>query len=177
MSVDAGTDQAAQHRLVLLRHAKSSWKEEDLDDADRPLAPRGRRDATAAGHWLAQHVGVPDLVLCSTAVRTRQTWELASEAEPDVLAAAPVQLEAAVYEARPKTLLELVRRLPEDVGTVVLVGHSPGVPDLADRIWDVGRGSVGDFPTCALASFTLDRPWADLGARTATLDAYAVPRG
>ena len=58
---------------MLLRHAKSSWKD-DLPDVERPLSPRGRRDAAVAGRWLAEHVGRPDLVLCSVAVRTRQTW-------------------------------------------------------------------------------------------------------
>jgi len=170
---DAGT---SPRRLVLLRHAKSSW-DHDLPDAERPLSGRGRRDAAAAGHWLAAHVGRPDLVLCSPAVRTRRTWARACEAEPDLLEA-PVRLEPAVYQAWSDTLLALLQEQPDEARTVVLLGHSPGVPDLAERL---NRGSgtapVGDFPTSATAVFTVTGPWSALGPGSAALEAYAVPRG
>lgn len=168
---------APEHRrLVLLRHAKSSW-EDDLPDAERPLSPRGRRDAAAVGHWLAAQVGRPDLVLCSPALRTRQTWTRVCEAGPDVLGTAPVRLEPAIYQASTTTLLALVRELAEDLATVLLVGHAPGLPDLAHRLAATGGGEpLGDFPTSAVAVLRVGR-WAELGVGTAALDAYAVPRG
>lgn len=177
MGDSAGTGPPAARRLVLLRHAKSSW-EHDQPDVDRPLTARGRRDAAAAGHWLAAHVGRPDLVLCSTAVRTRQTWAGACQAEPDVLGTAALRLEAGIYQAWPDTLLELVRRVPDARATVVVVGHGPGVPELAEQLSRFcGNAPVGDFPTAAVAVLAVEGRWADLGPANARLLAYAVPRG
>src|ERR1700735_5163878 len=93
-------------RLILLRHAKSAWPD-DVPDHDRPLAPRGRRDAPVAGRWLRQSDHVPDRVLCSTARRARETWQLAEEklgADPQTL------LEERVYNASTADLLDLARR-------------------------------------------------------------------
>ena len=177
MGNEAGSAGSGPRRLVLLRHAKSSW-EDDLPDAERPLAPRGRRDAAAAGHWLAEHVGRPDLVLCSTSVRTRQTWALAAEAEPDVLGPASVRFEQAIYEAWSDTLLSLVRGLPSEVTTAVLVGHGPGLPDLADRLnRGSGSGPLAAFKTSAIAVFGVTGSWDALDPGTATLSAFALPRG
>lgn len=177
MSADPGAITTPLRRLVLLRHAKSSW-EQELPDADRPLSPRGRRDAAEAGHWLAAHVGRPDRVLCSTAVRTRQTWARVREAEPALFDTVPVRFEPTIYEAWSDTLLDLARQLPADVVTAVLVGHGPGLPDLAERLNRVsGDGPIGKFKTCAVASFAVVGAWADLGPDSAVLTAYAVPRG
>jgi phosphohistidine phosphatase len=172
-----GRDGPQARRLVLLRHAKSS-REEGLADVDRPLSPRGRRDAAAAGSWLAAHVGRPDLVLCSPAVRTRQTWAQACEVDPGGLGTAPVRFEAAIYEAWSDALLDLARALPDDVATAVLVGHGPGLPDLAERLNRVsGDGPLGKFRTSAVAVFTFAGLWEDLGPGTTRLTAYEVPRG
>jgi phosphohistidine phosphatase len=177
MEQEPGSPRPPLRRLVLLRHAKSSWEHEQ-PDADRPLSGRGRRDAAEAGRWLAAHVGRPDLVLCSTAVRTRQTWARACEAEPDVLGTVPVRFEAAVYGAWSDTLLDLARELPDAVSTAVLVGHGPGLPDLAERLNQVsGDGPLGKFRTSGIATFAVFGPWAELGPGSAALTAYEVPRG
>lgn len=177
MSATPGASAPTTRRLLLLRHAKSS-REHDLPDLDRPLSPRGRRDAAATGTWLAEHVGTPDLVLCSTALRTRQTWDRVREAEPDVLGNVPVRLEAAIYEAWSDTLVDLVHGLVSEVRTAVLVGHGPGLPDLAERLNRVsGDGPIGTFRTSAVAAFSVDGSWDELGPGTARLTAYAVPRG
>lgn len=170
------------HRLVLLRHAKSSWADEGSADVDRPLAERGRRDAGAVGRWLVDHDHVPELVLCSTATRTRQTWARAAAGGGDRLAAVPVRHVDAIYQAWPDTLLDLVRSLPEDVGTALLVGHAPGVPELADRLQRVSGdqplgASADGFPTSALAVLEVRGPWAGTGPGTARLLAYEVVRG
>ena len=181
MEADRGADPDENARppgrLVLLRHAKSSW-DGDLPDHGRPLSDRGRRDATAVGHWLAAHVGAPDLVLCSSAVRTRQTWARATQAEPLVLGRAPVRVEDAIYQAWPDRLLALLHDVGRTAGTVVLVGHAPGVPDLADRLNRVtGPAPVGEFRTSAVAVFAVTGAWSELGPQNATLTTSAVPRG
>ena len=166
----------ADRRLVLLRHAKSSW-EDDLPDVERPLAPRGRRDAAEAGRWLAAHVGRPDLVLCSTAVRTRQTWARVAEAEPDALGPVEVRLEPSIYEAWSDTLLDLARTLPapSDGGPRRPRPRPPRPRGTTDR--GSGSGPLPAFKTSAIAVFAVTGPWRTLDPGTAALTDFALPRG
>ena len=113
-------------QLIVLRHAKSAWPD-GVPDHDRPLAGRGRRDAPAAGRWLAESGHVPDRVLCSTAQRARETWKLA-EAE---LGTHPKTVyEDRVYGASAAELLDLAHEMPESVQTLMLVGHDPAMREL-----------------------------------------------
>ncbi|MFD9541912.1 SixA phosphatase family protein [Streptomyces sp. NPDC060022] len=116
----------SSRRLVVLRHAKSAWPD-DVGDHKRPLAPRGRRDAPAAGCWLREAGCVPNLVVCSTTRRTRQTWALVSD---ELEAGTPVTHDARLYQASAWELLGVVRDIPAQVRTLILVGHNPGVQDL-----------------------------------------------
>ena len=116
---------SSKRTLVLLRHAKSAWP--DLPDHERPLAPRGRRAAPVMGRWLRQAACVPDYVLCSTARRARQTWQLAEGA---LRKKPPVIFEHGIYGASAAGLLDLVRHAPSAARTVVVVGHEP-----LFRIW------------------------------------------
>ena len=116
-----------EHTLILLRHAKSDWSGDEAD-VDRPLAKRGRRQAPAIGRWLAAHIDGIDLAVVSPAARARSTWDLVS-AELDVLP--PIRIDDRVYAASDQQLLRVVRELPDAVKTVVLVGHNPGLEDLA----------------------------------------------
>ncbi|MQA77186.1 MAG: histidine phosphatase family protein [Streptosporangiales bacterium] len=165
-------------RLVVFRHAKSA-RPTDIDDHDRPLAPRGERDASAAGRWLDAAGWTPDTVLCSTAVRARHTWRGAA----DVLSATPpVTYERRLYLADVPTLVDLVRATPDDVGTLVLVGHNPGLEDLVvtlagGAVGDAGERVEAKFPTSAIAVLTVPGAWSALGPRVATLVEVAVPRG
>ena len=118
--------ESAGRKLVLLRHAKSAWP--DLPDHERPLAGRGRRDAPVMGRWLRTAGHVPDQVLCSTARRARETWQLA---QPGLGAAPPVSFEDRVYGASAAQLLDLARHAPPAVKTLLIVGHDPGIPGLA----------------------------------------------
>ncbi|MHB1431629.1 MAG: SixA phosphatase family protein [Streptosporangiaceae bacterium] len=170
--------------LVLLRHAKSAWPE-GVPDHDRPLAGRGRRDAPAAGQWLRRAGHIPDLVLCSTAARARQTWQLA---EDEIGARPPVTFEAEVYGATADSLLDLIRRLPAAARTVVVVGHDPALPDLALALADGPDGqpppaAVADadrirvkFPTAAMAILEIDGGWAAAGPGGARLAGFVTPR-
>jgi phosphohistidine phosphatase len=160
--------------LYLLRHAKSSWDDPALSDHERPLAPRGRRDAKR----IAKHVGRiglrPELVLCSTAVRTEQTLDLLRPK----LGQVAVQVEEQLYGASSETLLERIRSVPDQVGSVLLIGHNPGLHDLALTLAssgaDLGRLEA-KFPTAALATLALAR-WSNLSEGNAELVAYVVPK-
>jgi phosphohistidine phosphatase len=156
-------------RLVLLRHAKSAWPA-DLADHQRPLASRGRREAPLAGRWLAEHVGGIDLVVCSTATRTRQTWDLV-RAE---LAAEPAfRAEDRVYEAGAGDLARVVRELPPTAGTALLIGHNPGLEDLVGTL-------TGDWPTmltATIAVLSVPGEWSDVTPGGLTLTALETPRG
>ena len=117
---------SSTRQLILLRHAKSAWPE-DVPDHERPLAPRGRRDAPAAGGWMREAGYVPDRVLCSTARRARETWQLAEEklgAHPETV------FENRVYGASSAELLDLARETPAQVGTLLIVGHDPAMRGL-----------------------------------------------
>jgi phosphohistidine phosphatase len=165
-------------RLVVLRHAKSA-RPEGVPDHERPLAPRGLRDAPAAGRWLAEADCRPDLVLCSTARRTRQTWELAA-AE---LGSTPlVRYEPRLYAADDQTTLDVVREVTADVGTLLLIGHNPGLQDLILLLADEALGGTMQraqtkFPTSAVAVLTWRGTWSALAPGAALLTDLAVPRG
>ena len=141
------------HTLILLRHGKSDWSGSEPDH-DRGLTGRGRRQATEAGDWLAGHPA-PDLAVVSTARRAVLTWRSASAELPT---APPVRTEPRVYAAAAQHLLEVVRELPEEARTVVLVGHNPGLEDLVELL----TGQVVRMPTSALAVLDLEGPWGAL---------------
>jgi phosphohistidine phosphatase len=163
--------------LYLLRHAKSSWADESVPDLQRPLAPRGRRAAQQLAQHLRDHRIAPEVVLCSPALRTRQTLELI---QPGLGAQAEVLIEDDLYGAGEDQLLARLRSLPDDVSSVLLIGHNPGIQDLAVLL--VGGGADRDqlrakFPTAALATIGVARGWAELGPGKAKLVAFRVPRG
>jgi len=141
-------------RLLVLRHAKAEAGL-GLADHERPLAERGLRDSAAMGDFLRARGLLPDLVLCSTALRTRQTLER-------LRLEAPVRFERAIYTGDGHDLLELVHLAgaeAEDAGTILLVGHTPAVHEL---VITTGNESVEDFPTCALGVIELES-WAAHG--------------
>ncbi|MFJ7272650.1 SixA phosphatase family protein [Streptomyces sp. NPDC099050] len=169
-------------RLVLLRHAKSAWPP-GVADHERPLGPRGLRDAPAAGRWLRDAGSVPELVICSTARRARETWALAAG---QLDAAVPVRFDERVYAAEPDELLEVVAEVAEEVGRLLLVGHNPGLEDLALSLAreavDVAEAAVIErlsekFPTSAIAVLACPGPWPELAPGSARLTDFAVPRG
>jgi len=162
--------------LCLLRHAKSSWADDDLPDRDRPLTTRGRKAAAGVGAYLAERALAPELVLCSPALRTRQTLDLLRPGLPE---AVEVSVEEDLYGAPADALLDRLRRLPDQVGGVLLVGHNPGVQQLAAALAPAAaRQRLAEhFPTAALAVLALrDGGWPDLGRRPAELVDYRVPR-
>lgn len=165
--------------VILMRHAKSSWDTPGQADIARPLNGRGRKDAKRMGELIAERKLVPDLVLCSSAERTRETLALV---EAGIGASLSARLEAAIYLAEPRVLLGLLRALPESVSRVMLLGHDPGIPGLALTLTKGLRGPLLDrikekFPTGALAVLSTDlESWAALRPGTCRLDAIFVPR-
>jgi len=164
--------------VFLLRHAKSQRNDTDAADFDRPLSGRGRRDAPRMGAWMGRQGLQPDLVLCSDAVRARQTWEAAA---PELHSTAPVLFERALYMASATALLNRLRRLPDTVRSVLLIGHNPGLETLAialaspDGSPELERMRT-KFPTSALVrlDMALDH-WRQLGPRAARLTLFAAP--
>jgi phosphohistidine phosphatase len=157
----------AEHTLILLRHAKSDWSGEEPDIA-RPLAKRGRRQAPDTGRWLADNIHGIDLAVVSPASRARSTWELVSaELHPPP----STRLEDRVYAASGRELLDVVRELTEDLDTVVLVGHNPGLEQLVRLL----TGERVALPTSAVAVVALPGEWAGAGQTPAALKISGRP--
>ncbi|MEW2572092.1 histidine phosphatase family protein [Streptomyces sp. NPDC047070] len=166
-------------RLVVLRHAKSAWPD-DVPDHERPLASRGRRDAPAAGRVLADADCLPDLALCSTAVRARETWELAAA---EWGTPPPVRHDGRLYAAEVADLLEAVREAPAEAETLLLIGHNPGLEELVltlagDSLDDALDDVRMKFPTSAIAILAWHGlGWESLGPGAALLTDVIVARG
>ena len=163
-------------RLFLLRHAKSAWDDPALRDRDRPLAPRGRKAAKRVGRWAKKHGVRPQLVVCSSALRARQTLERILPALGDPA----VWFEVTLYAAAADTLLARVRALPEEVEEAMLVGHNPGLMDLALLLAAPGparKRARSNVPTGALVELELQAErWADVEPGDAQMTRFVVPR-
>ena len=167
----------ATRTLHLLRHAKSSWDDVSLDDHDRPLSKRGRRSAEAvAAHFSKEPVAV-EWVLGSTALRVRET------VEPLLAALKPSRIlfDRKLYLARSATLLDQLRKIDDGIAAVLLVGHNPGLHELAlalaeARSLDALPPITGKFPTGALASFEIAASWRRVVPGDAKLLSYRSPR-
>ena len=164
-------------RLALVRHAKSSWADPDIADHDRPLNARGRRAAALVGQHLPAAGVHPDLVLCSSATRARQTLEL-FQLVPTI----DVLIEDQLYGAGSHELLARVRRIPAWVSSAVLIGHNPGLEELAFLL--VGSGASEDrarmaekFPTGAVAvvAFNADS-WSAIEPGSGELVHFLTPK-
>ncbi|MGH3426318.1 MAG: SixA phosphatase family protein [Pseudonocardiaceae bacterium] len=155
--------------LILLRHAKSAWPK-DTADVARPLATRGRRDAPAVGLWLRERAPRIDLVVCSTAVRAVQTWDLAAS-QLDLIPR--VRYEQRLYGASAEDLLTATVELPLKTSTAVLVGHNPGLEDFLTLL----TGAEEELKTSAIAVITTPCDWKQNGDGSWTLQTLATPRG
>jgi phosphohistidine phosphatase len=168
-------------RLFLLRHAKSSWADAFVEDFERALNKRGRKAAASLSKWLKSHNMEPELVLCSAATRTRQTLELIQ----DGLKTRPeISIERRLYLADGGVLLtrlsELDARTPLPA-SVLLIGHNPGLEDLALRLIPPAETATrarieAKFPTCAFVALRfVSENWGRIGPANATLEAYRIP--
>ncbi|KLO30653.1 SixA phosphatase family protein [Mycobacterium haemophilum] len=165
-------------RLVLMRHAKSSYPPgfpDQIADHDRPLAPRGVREAGLAGDWLRANVPAVEEVLCSTATRARETL-VRSGIE------APVRYTERLYAAAPGTVIEEINAVSDEVTTLLVVGHEPTISAVALAL--AGAGTNNDaaqristkFPTSGIAVLHVAGCWQHLELEGAALVAFHVPR-
>ncbi|GAA4355085.1 SixA phosphatase family protein [Angustibacter luteus] len=168
----------AERQLLVVRHAKSD-QNAGVADHERPLNDRGRRDAPALGRWLTEHGLRPDLVLCSSAERARQTWELAAAELDD---APPVDVRDALYETSASGVLTQLREVDDHVRVVAVVGHEPTQSAVASAL----AGSADPraeqalregFTTSGVAVLELAGPWRELAPGSCRLTAFAAPRG
>jgi len=167
-------------RLMLLRHAKSDWSQPGLGDRARPLNPRGRKAAPKVGAYMARHALVPDLVVTSTATRVRETLDLVL---PAFKRPPKVKHDARVYEAESDALLDVLKETPFEIQSLLLVGHNPGLAELAELLIASGKTEArtrlaAKFPTAALAviDFAGD-DWGKLRPRSGRLERFIVPKG
>jgi phosphohistidine phosphatase len=165
--------------LYLLRHAKAVAQDEGFADRDRKLIEKGRQAALTIADWIEQHELRPDLVLCSPSARTRETLDLilaAFRRRPELV------YEQEIYLADADKLLERLRKLPDSVGRVMIVGHNPGLQELAVSLADTKAGPLAaklalGLPTATLVRFEVVTEWAALTKRGARLIAVVSPKG
>jgi phosphohistidine phosphatase len=167
---------ATRRQLILLRHAKA--EKDGPSDHERELAPAGRRDATEVGRRLRAAGLSPDLAIVSPSTRTRQTWQRVAA---ELRSSAQERFEPALYDNEADGVLELVRAVPDDVGTLLLVGHNPSVEELASQL-DDGRGDASarqamtaGFSTSALAVLSHGGSWGLVARGRLRVESF-VPR-
>jgi phosphohistidine phosphatase len=166
-------------RLLLLRHAKAERLPGGGPDRDRVLTARGRDDAKTIGAYLVRHRAVPDRALVSPAARTRETWELLSQA---FRTAPPADFEDCLYDASPETLLGAIRDTRAGAATLLVVAHNPGMQELASLLVATGdidaRERLGrGFPTAALATITFAaEAWSDVHTNGGRLEHFVTPK-
>jgi phosphohistidine phosphatase len=163
--------------LHLLRHAKSSWKDPALDDHERPLSKRGRETAKIIGAYLRREKIRPDLVVCSSAVRARQTLAPISKE----IKLPKVVLEKEIYEVPQRKLWKVIWTLPETAECVLMIGHNPAFHELALALADAkSRAHLpsieAKFPTGAMATFRFDGAWKELRPSGAAVSAFTSPK-
>ena len=167
--------------LSILRHAKSSWDNPGLDDHERPLARRGLRDAARIGGFIRDSALVPDLVLCSDAVRARATLTLVLA---EIATAPPrIVLDDALYLAEPSLLVARIASIEPATRHAMVVGHNPGLHALALALSGTGERELlatlaAKLPTAGLAVLDLDiEAWAEIGPGRGRLRAFVTPKG
>jgi len=159
-------------KLSIIRHAKSSWDDPVIADFDRPLNPRGMRDAPLMAARLAANGILPDRIISSPAKRaicTARTFAKELALEPAV-----IEPDERLYLASADTLLDIIRDQDRSVGSLMLFGHNPGLTELVHRLGDC---PLSNLPTCACAIFRIDgEDWAGTSRRTAHLEIVDYPK-
>ena len=146
--------------VLLMRHAKSSWKDKKLEDIERPLNKRGKKDAGRMGHLMKEKELVPELILCSSAVRARSTAELFAEKSGYT---GEIRYLDSFYMAEPMIYAEAVHSLPDELNQVMLIGHNPGMEGLVQIL----SGKVESLPAGAIARMALTiEHWSDFDYNT-----------
>lgn len=171
-------DGVVARQLLIVRHAKSAWDDPGIDDHDRPLAPRGEKALDRMGRHLADVASPPEVVLCSTAHRAVATLAGVRSALPSD---AEVQYEHDLYLAGAAALVDRLQRIDETVASAMIVGHNPGLHDLALLLAESGDPELvtrleATLPTGAIATIEFPEPWSDIGHRSGRLVGLFTPR-
>jgi len=158
--------------LMLLRHAKSDWKDDSILDIERPLSARGKKNAIKMGKWLSQNNLMPDLIIASPAVRAQQTLRrICNECS-----ASSVTVDK-LYMADVEQLLEVLAEAPVSAERVMIIGHNPGLETLLNLLLnDRSKEETQLFPTCALAHLIMPEDWSELSPGSAHLRQFATPK-
>lgn len=181
MTKTSGEAPIALHQLLLLRHAKSSWDDASQPDHERPLSGRGRRAAKAMGHTMRDLGLAPDVVLVSTATRTLQTLQALEPWDETPL----TERLDVLYLADPPKLLGVLHAVADTARSVLLIGHNPGLHELAillvgpqamTQANEMTRRLAERYPTGALAEFAIPGPWSTLGEGGGRLLRFLMPR-
>jgi len=165
--------------VSLYRHAKSSWDDPALEDFDRGLSKRGQKSAPAMGAFLRENALMPELVICSPAQRTRETFDLTFGQRND---APNLRFDERLYHASSATMLDLLRNLPAEIENVMILGHNPGLHALALDLFSHGDADAVDavcrkFPTCGLAIVDIELgDWGSLGVGEGYLRSFMTPK-
>ena len=162
-------------RVILLRHAKSSWSDPPLRDHARPLNKRGRRSADLIGRWLSEKGLRPDIAFVSSSERTLETWRLTGQQLGDP----KTSVRREIYEATPETLLATLASAPQHADTVLLLGHQPGIGALAQFLLRAPPSDADfiKYPTAAVAVIDLPiETWTEIQWNSGDLVEFFVPR-
>lgn len=166
------------HRLILMRHAKSAWPE-GVSDFERPLAPRGEAAAPLMGRWLGEQEFVPDVALVSSALRTRATWAAVA---PELIGT-PARFEPKIYNARVEMLLDILRAQPASAKTVLMIGHNPGMQELAHGLANPEQSDLDalgrlarKFPTAGVAVLESEAGFGKAAPHSMRLMTFITPR-
>jgi phosphohistidine phosphatase len=164
-------------RLILFRHAKADWPK-GASDIERPLTDRGRADAALVGGFLAKNGLRPDAAVVSAARRARETWEFAAAALP---APPPAAFNEQIYDARAETLLAVLREAPDEARSLLIIGHNPGMEELARALAASKHGArrslAAKFPTAGLMVIDFETDaWRDVKPDTGRLVRYVTPK-
>jgi phosphohistidine phosphatase len=177
MAAGQGEQDGIVSELYLLRHAKAAPQGEGTD-RERPLEQRGRRAAQALAAWITEHKLAPALVLCSPALRTRQTLDIVA---PAFAKPPQITIEDALYLATTRQLIARLRQVPADTPSVMVVGHNPGLHELVGLLSDVSGGPLmarlaAGLPTAAMASYEIAPPWAALDRKLGHFAGLVTPK-
>ncbi|RXK03538.1 SixA phosphatase family protein [Halarcobacter bivalviorum] len=157
-------------KLYIIRHAKSDWSNPNLDDFDRPLNKRGKKNAPFMADILRQKNANPDLIIASPAYRTKKTAEIIKK---HIAYKSPILYDEHLYEASLKTILEVINFIDDDYDTVFLVGHNPGLNMLGFYLVDFNE----NIPTCGILEIELDcDSWREVNKKRAKLLSFDYPK-
>ncbi len=160
-------------KLYLLRHAKSSWDDSSIPDHERELNDRGRKEAKKMGEYFLEKNIIPDLIICSTSKRTRETYKLIIEKIDKNI---QTIFEDNIYEASVSDIFDAISKVSKEVDSLLIIGHNPGMGYMVEKLTNI-PGIIDKFGTCSLAELEVDiQKWSDIRKTTVKLINFISPK-